>query len=395
MYRVSRFVQTFAAALLAGAALATLWVNLAPESYYDTMEWRLLPLPFWLGLAPVTPISLVVEALMALFLFLLGKELWEANVLERGALHGRRAGLPLLATLGGVAGAALVWVLVSAAIETAEEARIGAGWAVPLGSDAVLAYVVGRRVFGTASPALHLLLLITIGSDLVALLAIAFAAPVAPLRLLWLALPLVACLAVWAAHGRHTHDRRETGKQRAAHLWPYLLAGLLSWLGVVMAGLPGALGLLPVIPAIPHSERSFGLFAEAEEFLHDPLNRLAHLLVRPVAVVLFLFGLTCGGIDLAAFAPTTVVTLAALWIGKPLGVLAGTLAAWRLLRLPLPAGIGLAGMARIAGLSSLAFTLPALAIGSAIPGGAMAEAARLGLALGLLAIPVLLLTRPR
>lgn len=395
MYRVSRFIQTFAAALLSGAALATLWVNLAPESYYDAMEWRLLPLPGRLGLAPVTPISLVVEALMALFLFLLGKELWEANVLERGALHGRRGGLPFLATLGGVAGAALVWVLASALIETAEEARLGTGWAVPLGSDAVLAYVVGRRVFGAASPALHLLLLITIGSDLVALLAIAFAAPVAPPRLLWLALPILACMAVWAGYGRHAHDRRETGKQRAAHLWPYLLAGLLSWLGVVLAGLPGALGLLPVIPAIPHAERSFGLFAEAEEFLHDPLNRLAHLLVRPVAAVLFLFGLTCGGIDLAAFAPTTIVTLAALWIGKPLGVLAGTLAAWRLLRLPLPAGIGLAEMARIAGLSSLAFTLPALALGSAIPGGAMAEAARLGLALGLLAVPVLLLTRRR
>ncbi|MDR0809516.1 MAG: Na+/H+ antiporter NhaA, partial [Gemmobacter sp.] len=137
------------------------------------------------------------------------------------------------------------------------------------------------------------------------------------------------------------------------------------------------------------------LFAEAEKLLHDPLNRLAHLLVRPVALVLFLFGLTCGGADFAAFAPTTIVMIAALWIGKPLGVLAGAAAAWRLLRLPLPAGIGPATMMRIAGLSSLALTAPALALGSAIPGGAMAEAARLGLALGLLAIPALLLARIR
>ena len=67
---------------------------------------------------------------------------------------------------------------------------------------------------------------------------------------------------------------------------------------------------LPILPVIPHADRAFGLFAEAEELLHDPLNRLAHLLVRPLAVVLFLFGLTRGGIDLQAFAPTTLTVLA-------------------------------------------------------------------------------------
>jgi NhaA family Na+:H+ antiporter len=71
---------------------------------------------------------------------------------------------------------------------------------------------------------------------------------------------------------------------------------------------------LPIIPAIPHAHRAFGLFAEAEEYLHDPLNRLAHLAVKPLILVLFLFGLTRGGIDLGAFAPTTLVTQAApLW----------------------------------------------------------------------------------
>lgn len=402
MYRVSNFIRHFARALLLGSVLATIWVNLDPASYYDAMETRLIPLPFpdWMVAdhVRVTLMTLTSECLMALFFFLLGKELWEANMLERGALHGRRGGLPFLATMGAVAGAVLVWVLVAAMIETAEEASFGTGWAVPIGCDVVLSYVVGRHVFGRGSPALHLLLLIAIGADLTGLLALMLAPQAAHLRLLWLALPLLASLGVWFAFGRHAAGTTERERQEALHLWPYLVAGAISWIGTAAAGLPGALGLLPIIPAIPHAHRAFGLFAEAEEYLHDPLNRLAHLAVKPLILVLFLFGLTRGGIDLGAFAPTTLVTLAALWIGKPLGLWLGVVLAQRLLGLPLPAGVTRVDMLRIAFLIGMGFTVPVVALDSAMPGGAMAEAARLGLALSLLMGPVALLLlrrRPR
>ena len=94
MYRVSPFVRRFAWALLGGAGVATVWVNLSPASYYDMIEWRFLEherlsaLPFAQVLPEtflLTPVTLVSDALMALFLFFVGKELWEALVLERGA----------------------------------------------------------------------------------------------------------------------------------------------------------------------------------------------------------------------------------------------------------------------------------------------------------------------
>ena len=398
MYRVSTFIRHFARALLGGAALATLWVNLSPGSYYDVMETRLFPWPFpgWMGpeTARVTLMTLTSEALMALFVFVLGKELWEANMLERGALHGRRGTLPFLATAGAVLGAVLVWLLVSGVIETADEAGFATGWALPIGGDAVLAYVIGRRVFGKGSPALHLLLLVAIGADLAGLVALILTTPLVPLRLLWLAMPVLAPLAVWLALGRHAKGRTERERQEALHLWPYILAGLVSWLGVVAAGLPGALGLLPIIPVIPHANRAFGLFAEAEELLHDPLNRLTHLAVKPLLAVLFLFGLTRGGVDLAAFAPTTLTVLAAFWLGRPAGFLAGVALA-RGLGLALPQGLGWADLLRMAALLGIGFTIPLMAISTALPGGAMAEAARLGLALTLLIGPALLLWRPR
>ncbi len=400
MYRVSPFVTRFARALLGGAAIATLWVNLAPASYYDSIEWRLLDLdlPPWLAPMPVslTPLTLIAEAFMALFFFFLGKELWEALILERGALKGRQAILPLGLTLGGMAGAAGLWTVTAAVIETAEEAGLATGWQVPLGTDVVLCYLVGRRVFGPGHPALHLLLLLTIATDILALLILGLTQPLAVLRPIWLLLPLAATLAVWGAFGRApAPDAPERTRRARLHLWPYVIAGVLSWAGMVAAGLPGALGLLPVIPAIAHTDRSFGLFAEVEELLHDPLNRLAHLMIWPLTLVLFLFGLTRGGVDLSAMAPTTFSVLAALWLGRPLGMLVIGIGLAAGLGLRLPHGIHLRDILAIAGIMAMGFTVPVLALDSALPGGAMQEAARLGLALSLFAGPLTLLLARR
>ncbi len=401
MYRVSSFVPRFAKALLGGAGLATAWVNLSPASYYDMVERRLLDLdlPHWLAPLPfsLTPLNIVADGLMALFLFFLGKELWEALSLEQGALKGRQAILPAGLTLGGLIGAAGVWVLVGQLVETAGEAGFATGWPVPLGSDVVLCFLVGRAAFGPGHPALHLLLLLSIATDILALLVAGLAHPDLSLRLTWLLLPLAAALATWAGFGRAPGpDAPETQRRAGQRLRPYVLAGLMSWIGVAASGLPPALGLLPVIPAIAHADRSFGLFAEAEELLHDPLNRLAHALAWPLTGILFLFGLTRGGIDVSAFAPTTVSTLAALWLGRPLGMLGLGLGLAAVLGQRLPPGISLRDILRIAVIMAMGFTIPVLSLQSALPGGAMQEAARLGLALSLLAGPIaLLLHRPR
>lgn len=386
MYRVSPFVRHFAWALLGGMAVATLWLNLSPGSYYDAIEMRLaeVPLPLWI--APqnlsLTPFKAVSDGLMALFLFFIGKELWEALMLERGALSGRKAGVPLGGIIGGWIGGVAVWLITGALIETALEATPGAGWAVPIGSDAVLCYLVGRWVFGPGHPALSLLLLTAIANDIAGLVVLGLAFPQGGLRLSWLLLSLFAVGGVWALFGRLARPGlTERQHLRAFALWPYVVAGLLCWSGVVLAGLPGALGLLPLIPVIPHADRAFGLFAEAEEYLHDPLNRLAHLLVKPIAVVLFLFGLTRGGIDLQAFAPTSITVLAAFWLGKPLGLLIGAGLAARVMGYQLPQAVRPIDLVLVAMISGIGFTVPALAVGTALPGGGMQEAARLGLAL--------------
>ncbi|QYZ70696.1 Na+/H+ antiporter NhaA [Neotabrizicola shimadae] len=382
MYRVSPFVRHFARALLSGALVATLWVNLSPETYYDAIEFRLTDLPGLILPRPMalTPLALVTEGLMALFLAFIGKELWEALTLPHGALAGRRAALPALAIAGGLAGSVVAWLLAAALLP---EVPAGA-WAIPIGSDVVLAYALGRLVFGPGHPALHVLLAVTIGLEMAGLLAMGLSRPPEVFRPLWLILPLAAPLAARAFVYRD-RQRSEVARAHVLQLWPWAVAGLLSWIGVLAAGLPGALGLLPVIPAMPHARRNFGLFAEAEGFLHDPLNRLAQLLVRPVAVTLFLFGLTCGGVVLSAAGTPTLAILAAIWAGKPLGLLAAVWAGARFAHLPMPPGLRPGDWPVLAALAALSFTVPLLAIGELMPGGLPDAAARLGLAIGLFA----------
>ena len=248
-------------------------------------------------------------------------------------------------------------------IETAEEASFGLGWQVPVGGDVVLAFFVARAVFGPGHPALHVSLLLTIGLDILGLMLTGLTDPQATLRLVWLVLPFVAVLAVWRLVARDPGpEASEARRRRGAALWPYMLAGLASWIGVAASGLPPELGLLPVVTVIPHADRSFGVFAEAEEFLHDPLNRLAHLLIRPLAMVLFLFGLTRGGIDSGGLCPHHADTVGGAVDWQALGPSGRDVVAMRLMGAELPAALRWRELGLVALIAGMGFTVPALSL---------------------------------
>ena len=401
MTPASPHLKRYAKALLAGAALATLAVNIAPGAYYDTIEWHPFdsdPLYrlrlFYPGFTLATLVSCL---LMPLFVLLIGKELWEALVLEHGGLRGKLAVAPVVMVLGGMLGGALMWQVLTAWLETAEEAVDATGWVMPFGSDMVLAFFFGRLIFGKGHAALQVLLFMCILDGLLGLVISGFAAPINNnFRVLWLLLPLGAASFGYFSLTRPllNPNATERDRQRAGHLWPWLLLGLISWIGMSASGLPPTLAFLPLLPALLHGAHSFGLFAEAEEFLTDPLNRVSHFLMGPVTAILFLFGLTRGAMDLGAFGPTTWIMLGALWLGKPLGVLAAS-ALLRAIGHPLPNRLTLREISYIAGLLAIGFTLPLIALETALPGGAMQEAARLGLGLSLLAGPALVLLSQR
>jgi NhaA family Na+:H+ antiporter len=334
---------------------------------------------------------------MPLFVLLIGKEIWEALVLEHGGLRGKLATAPLAMVAGGMIGSALVWQGLTAGLETAEEAVDATSWVMPFGSDMVLAFLFGRMIFGKGHAALQVLLFMCILDGLVGLVVSGIAAPISNnIRVLWLLLPFGAAVFGYLRLTRPllNPNLTERERQRSEHLWPWLILGFLCWIGMSASGLPPALAFLPLVPAMPHGDRSFGLFAEAESFLNDPLNRVSHFLLGPVIAILFLFGLTRGALDFGALAPTTWIMLGALWLGKPAGIL-GIAFALRKSGQPLPSHLSMKEISYISGLMAIGFTLPLMAIETALPGGAMQEAARLGLGFSLLAGPLLVLLSRR
>ncbi len=156
------------------------------------------------------------------------------------------------------------------------------------------------------------------------------------------------------------------------------MAGAISWYGFQQAGIHPALGLLPVIPAIPHADIEFGIFAEEEAHLPDLLNRTEHALTTPVEVILFFFGLANAGVEFSAMGEATWLVLAGLIIGKPLGITLFGVLAERGLGLGLPAGMRTSDLFVIGCVAAIGFTVSLFVASVAFPPGPTQDAAKMG-----------------
>ncbi|WP_151718426.1 Na+/H+ antiporter NhaA [Gemmobacter serpentinus] len=392
MYRIWNFITQYSLLLVGGALAALIWANMAPDSYH-----HLVHLPLWID-APIGLIEqhdgqpmrvltlhfLINDVLMALFFAMAAKEVWEAVILKDGSLRGRRALTPLIATLGGMAGPVLVYLTLAASLGILAE--VGRGWAIPTATDIAFSYLVGRIVFGARHPAIGFLLLLAIADDAGGLAILAVFYPTGDVVPLWLLVSLAAAAGVWLLanwlprwlDGDDPARGWSTRARRVLAAWPYIIAGCISWYAFYRAGLHPALGLLPIIPAIPHAERDFGVFAADEAGATDLLNRMEHALKLPVQFVLLAFGLMNAGVEFSAISAPTWLVLAGLVIGKPLGI---TLFGWfaaNVLRLGLPEGMVLRDLPVVGLVAAIGFTVALFVAAVAFPSGPVQDAAKMG-----------------
>lgn len=395
MYRVWGFVAEYSLLLIAGALIALGWANIDPDSYKKFHDIVLLKDTF-IGYEythadghltrKLSLHYLVNDVLMALFFAIAGKEVWEAIILKNGSLRGRKAMTPLFGTAGGMLGPIAVYLGLAAVFGSDVYDAVARGWAIPTATDIAFSYLVGRIVFGAGHPAIRFLLLLAIADDAMGLIILAIAYPTGELALQWLLLSVVAVLLVYLAFN-YLPRRKDRGLQDRPHSTairkrfgglPYVIAGVISWYGFMRSGLHPSLGLLPVIPAIPHADRAFGLFAEAEKYLTDMLNVLEHALKYPVQIVLFFFGLLNAGVQFSSIGPATWLVLLGLLIGKPAGVLLfGWLAAYPL-KLGLPEGMRTSDLFVIGCIAAIGFTVSLFFAGAAFENGPVQEAAKMG-----------------
>lgn len=390
MYRIWSFVTNYSLLLIFGALIALIWANINAESYHHFVEfviWDHAPIGHAHdGHRSLTLHYLVNDVLMALFFAIAAKEVWEAIILKDGSLRGKKAATPLFATAGGMFGPIAVYLGIAYFLGSETYSAVANGWAIPTATDIAFSYLVGRLVFGAGHPAVRFLLLLAIADDAAGLIILAIFYPSGELAPEWLLLSFGAALAAYVLFnwlprildGTNANKPVSSKVRKSLSVWPYVLAGCVSWYGFMQSGLHPALGLLPIVPAIPHADRAFGFFAEAEVHLHDLLNTLEHALKSPVEVVLFFFGLMNAGVEFSSIGAATWLVLAGLVIGKPVGIfIFGYIAAYPL-KLGMPEGMRAVDLIVIGFVAAIGFTVSLFVATVAFEAGPVQDAAKMG-----------------
>ncbi|HKX68034.1 MAG TPA: Na+/H+ antiporter NhaA [Intrasporangium sp.] len=299
--------------LLVASVIALIWAS-SPwaSTYQEISDTRVGPARLGLDLTIAT---WATDGLLAFFFFVVGLELKREFVV--GELSSpRRAALPVIAALGGMAAPAAIYLLVN----TVADGEPG-GWAVPTATDIAFAVAVisafGRRL-PTSLRAFLLTLAVADDFGGIIIIAAVFAHG---FNVLW----LLAGLACIAAFGWLV-------RRRASPALLFIL-GALAWWAVHSSGIHATItgaALAFTVPAVPRDDESESA-AERYEHVWRPFT-------AAFAVPVFAFfavGMPVdAGILRDAFgSPIALGIILGLVLGKPIGIVSATLLGARLLRL--------------------------------------------------------------
>ncbi len=388
-------VQEFSLPLIFGVIVGLIIANIDEHLYHELVHFTPLGEGAELLGHKITLHFLINDIFMVLFFGIAAKEITE-SVLPGGALNPPSKAInPLLGTLGGVLGPIAFFFIfasmflsdgidnVSGAITTAitpgtvvdysSPEIVFRGWGIPTATDIALAWLVAKIVFGATHPAVNFLLLLAVADDAIGLgiIAIFYPDPNHPAAPAWLGLVALGMIVAYAF--RRMNVQKWT---------PYIfVGGFLSWLGLLEAHLHPALALVPIVPFLPGPERDLGLYAEAEEdeddhghghgHSHSPLEEFEHQLKTFVDFGLFFFAFANAGVKLDSVGMITWVILAALLVGKTVGIF---IFAWggSLIGFPLPEGMKVKHLIVAGVVAGLGLTVALFVTGEAYPGQGLA-----------------------
>ncbi|MCW2720448.1 Na+/H+ antiporter NhaA [Pseudonocardia sp.] len=327
--------------LLAAAAVALLWASSPWSDAYRAMRATVVgPAALHLDL---TLTQWATDGLLAIFFFVVGLELKRELVV--GELSSvRQALLPVAAALGGMvvpAGIALVVGGGAPGMETA--------WAIPVATD--IAFALGvLALAGSALPvtARVFLLGLAVADDLGAIAVIAFVFS-SGFDLVTLGVAaLLAALYWWLQ------------RRRVRAWWIYVPLGTATWIAVHDAGIHATIAgvLLGLLTRVRPDD--------GEE--HAPAVRLEHRL-QPWSAGLCVpvFALFAAGVPVGPSAlrevftdPVSLAVIAALLVGKVVGIFGASWLAIRVTPACRPRGLGWRDMAAVSMLGGVGFTVSLL-----------------------------------
>ena len=351
-------LREFSVPLLSGVVLALIWANRAPESYARFLYDRFL--------GPISFHFLTNDIFMVFFFGIAAVEITQ-SLLPGGDLHPIRKSVnPLLATLGGVIGPALVYLTLNHFIGSAGLRR---GWGIPMATDIAFAWLTARMLFGNNHPAISFLVLLAVADDGIglAIIAIFYPNPLLPVEPLWLFLTLAGMAVAYLLR-----------RGRVKSYWPYILiGGGLSWAGLFQAHLHPALALVFIIPFLPHAPFETKHMFEDNPADHSTGALFEHEWKVIVDFGLFLFGFANAGVEFSSVGTATWLVLAALLVGKTAGIFSLGYLAYKL-GFPLPQGMQKKELAVVGIIAGFGFTVALFIAGEAFVDPAHQGAAKMG-----------------
>jgi len=233
------------------------------------------------------------DGLMAIFFFLVGLEV-KREVMQGELSSFRKASLPLLAAIGGMAGPAIIYSFINwGDLETMR------GWAIPSATDIAFALGVLALLGSRVPVSLKIFLLaLAIIDDIAAITIIAiFYTENLSVEMLGLSLAGFATLILLNRSG-------------VKSITPYALIGLFIWVCVLKSGVHATLAGVLTALAIPIKGKT--------ENSQSPLHYLEHALHPWIAfMVLPIFAFANAGVSLSD------ISLSDLTASVPLGIALG------------------------------------------------------------------------
>lgn len=342
-----------------GAAIALVWANVHPESYFRTV----FALDFF-----------VTDVAMVLFFGLIMKEVVEATA-PGGILHPwRRAAFPVVAAAGMTA---LPPFLLAAVAPSFGEPLVRQGWAVTFAVDLAFGYFVALVIFGR-HPVIPLFLLVALAANAFGLLALLTAGAADRVQLATLVVLMAAAVGTAAVLRR----------RQVRSFWPYvIIGGGLSWCALLFGGVRPALALVPIVPFLPHAPRDPGFLVDAPPDAHDTLNEFERWCRQPAQAALFLFAVITAGVPIRALEWGTLSLPLAVLLGKPAGLFAGAALAVAV-GLHFPFHVGWRHLVVLAFISTIGFTMALFFATVAIGPGAVLSTIKMGAIVTLLGAPM-------
>lgn len=391
--------------LVIAAVVALVWANSGFAGNYHAL-WHA---PLTIGIGPyVASQSLhfwINDGLMTVFFLVVGMEI--RREIHEGALANiQLASLPLAAAVGGVAVPALIFLAFNGVPVQRD------GWAVPTATD--IAFAVGiLALLGRSIP----------GNVRVLLLALAVIDDLAAVMIIALFYSGGLDYSGFVVFGLGVLLTLGMQRMGIGSAWAYVAPGAVAWGGLLMTGahptLAGVvLGLLTPIrprpmrePAVQVLNQTLSRIAaltgreaawqqrvgQLQRDLKQPLRELTPPVIRVQMAlhpwvafgVMPIFalanaGVSLDGLDLSAGASQDIAmgVLAALALGKPLGVVGGSWLAVRLGWCRLPEQVTWPGILLVGMLAGIGFTMSIFIANLAFTDPSLLGAAKLGVLLG-------------